>query len=441
MLQKTNLSRREFIKKSTAGAAGLTVASNLFSLGNVLGANERVRVAAIGTGRRCRSLIRGFHQFSKEMNMEMVAVCDLWKIAREEGTKLVEELSGKKPKVYRNTDELYEKEKNLDAVIIGTGDFQHAIPCAEAVRLGKDVYVEKPLANNFDDARNVRKAVLESDRVVQMGTQRRSSGHYKTAKKIIESGAFGELRIVEMNWNVNQPKRWRREEEAALLREEDVDWKRWLLNRPYQPFDPRKYLEFRLFWPYSSGLPCQWMSHQIDTVAWFADDPYPAEVAALGDIYQWKDGRENPDTFAAVFKYPKGFQVNYTARQTNSYGGTKEVYLSNLGALDTGQWILSGDGGRDGVRPTGKNGNLLEETYVDDKGRNRTKGISEPIVPTEQGEDHIKNWMECLRSRKTPNADIEAGYSHSVALCMVIEAMHTGKRVRFDPDKHEILVD
>ena len=440
MPNSKNVTRREFMKKSAAGAAGISLASSVFSLGHVLGANDRVRVAAIGTGGRCRGLIRDFHQFNQEMNMEMVAVCDLWKIAREKGTNLVEELSGKKPKVLRNTDELYEM-KDIDAVIIGTGDFQHALPCAEAVRLGKDVYVEKPLANHFEDAKEVRQAVLESDRIVQVGTQRRSSGRYKSAKKIIDSGIFGDLKVVEMNWNVNQPKRWRREKDVAIMKEEDTDWKRWLLRQPEVPFDPRKYLEFRLFWPYSSGLPCQWMSHQIDTVAWFADDPYPAEVVAMGDIYQWEDGRENPDTLSAVFKYPAGFQVNYTARQTNSYGGTKEVYLSNLGALDTGNWTLSGDGGRSGVRPVGKNGQLLEEAYVDDRGRNRTRGLSEPIEASEEGVHHMKNWMDCIRSRQKPNADIEAGYSHSVALCMVIEALHTGKRVRFNPHSHEILVD
>ena len=440
MTPHENMTRREFIKKSATSAVGLAMASNAFSLGNVLGVNDRVRVAATGTGNRCRGLIQDFHKFNQELNMEMVAVCDLWKIAREKGAKLVEELSGKKPKMLRNTDELYEM-KDIDAVIIGTGDFQHALPCAEAVRNGKDVYVEKPLANNFDDALEVRKAVLDSDRIVQMGTQRRSSGRYITAKKMIDAGVLGDLKIVEMNWNVNQPKRWRREKEVASLKQEDTDWKRWLLNRPHEPFNARKYLEFRLFWPYSSGLPCQWMSHQIDTVAWFADDPYPAEVVAIGDIFVWKDGRENPDTFATILKYPKGFQVNYTARQTNSYGGTKEVYLSNSGALDTGKWILSGEGGREGVRPKGKDGKLLEEPYVDDRGRNRTRGLSEPIVSSEEGVHHMKNWMDCIRTRKKPNADIEAGYSHSVALCMVIKAMHSGKRVRFDAKHHEILMD
>jgi predicted dehydrogenase len=265
----------------------------------------------------------------------------------------------------------------------------------------------------LEDAKIARETVLASDSIVQIGTQRRSEGKYMRAVEWIRPGKLGDIVTVEIQRNVNQPMRWRRHSDVASLKEEDTDWKRYLLNRPYEPFDPRKYLEFRLFWPYSSGLPDQWMSHQMDTVAWFADDPYPDSVVAQGSLVCWNDGRRNPDTFSAIFKYPKGFQVNYTARQTNSYGGTKEVYSFNRGVIDLGAGTIS----------------------ADDNGKLRPMKI-----PSVDGTDHMKNWMECIRSRKKPNADIEAGYSHAVAVAMAIEAMHTRQRVIFHQKRHEIVL-
>jgi predicted dehydrogenase len=157
--------------------------------------------------------------------------------------------------------------------------------------------------------------------------------------------------MVELTWNVNQPGRWRRPALVAQMREEDTDWKRFLLNRPYEPFDARKHLEFRLFWPYSSGLPGQWMSHQIDTVHWFSQLPHPRSASANGGIYAWKDGRKNADTMTVVFDYgplddlSKGFQVVFTSRQTNSAGETKEIYYSNGGTMNLDTNVISHEGG------------------------------------------------------------------------------------------------
>ena len=134
---------------------------------------------------------------------------------------------------------------------------------------GRDAYVEKPTAHTMEDARVFRAAVKKTGKIVQIGTQRRSTPSYQKAAEYIKSGKFGDIVMVEMTWNVNQPGRWRRPDVVPLLKEEDTDWKRYLMNRPYEPFDARKYLEFRLFWPYSSGIPDQWLVHQIDTVHWF----------------------------------------------------------------------------------------------------------------------------------------------------------------------------
>ena len=137
--------------------------------------------------------------------------------------------------------------KYTDAVIISTADFQHALHLAEAVRAGQDAYCEKPFAETMADARVALKAVQESKKIVQIGSQRRSTPNYIAANEYLRSGKFGKIVMVELTWNVNQPGRWRRPNDVPLLKEADTDWKRWQLNRPSQAFDARKYLEFRLF--------------------------------------------------------------------------------------------------------------------------------------------------------------------------------------------------
>ena len=207
----------------------------------------------------------------------------------------------------------------------------------------------------MEDARAILKAVEETKKVVQIGTQRRSGGNYMSADEFIRSGKFGDIVMVEMSWNVNQPGRWRRPKLVKEISQQDVDWNRFLLNRRENgkkaEWDPRKYLEYRLFWPYSSGIPDQWMVHQIDTVHWFTGLPRPRSVVANGGIYQWHDGRTNFDTMTAVFDYgpandsAKGFQVVYSSRMSNSAGGTKELYYSNAGMLNLDNNKITPEGG------------------------------------------------------------------------------------------------
>jgi predicted dehydrogenase len=322
-------SRRQFLRVAGAGAAGLALAPAR-SYARIQGANDRVRVALVGYSDRSRgSLVRAFQQHAASMNFEIVAVSDIWSLRREAARTQLEKITGSAPILCRNNEELYER-TDVDAVIIGTADFQHALHGVEAVRAGRDAYVEKPLANTMDDARAIRAAVKETGRIVQIGTQRRSARNYHAANDYLKSGDFGDIVAVEMTWNVNQPGRWRRKAAVDTLRQEDTDWNRYLLNRPREAFDPRKYLEFRLFWPYSSGIPDQWLVHQIDTVHWFTGYPRPRSVVANGGVYLWQDGRTNWDTFTGVYDYgplddpKKGFQVIYSSRMTNAAGGVKE---------------------------------------------------------------------------------------------------------------------
>jgi predicted dehydrogenase len=440
-----NHPRRQFLKAGSAALAASAVSWNARSYAAILGANDRVRVGVIGCGDRMKqALIPAFLENSKEMNFEFVAVSDLWNRRREEGTAQIQKLSGAPVEAVRNNDELYAR-KDVDAVLIATADFQHARHGAEAVNAGRDAYVEKPTAHTMEDARLFRDAVHKTGKIVQVGTQRRSTPSYIKAAEYIKSGKFGDIVMVEMTWNVNQPGRWRRPDVVPLLKEQDTDWKRYLMNRPYEPFDARKYLEFRLFWPYSSGIPDQWLVHQIDTVHWFTGLPHPRSVVANGGIYLWKDGRQNWDTMTAVFDYgplddpTKGFQVQYSSRFTNSAGGVKELYYSNGGMIDMDKQTVTPNGGlgAKSAAEMGMKANLLPSFSLVEHAEAVSTAANTGSDP--QTSANMRNWMECVRSRKTPNASIEAGYSHSIALCMNVAAIQTGQKVTFDDKTQQVI--
>ena len=438
--------RREFIQKSAVGAAGLTIggmAMSAKSYGRIIGANDRVKVGILGfSGRFESSLGPAFQKYAKEMNFEFAAVCDLWNKRRNDGINWVKKHNDTTPIETRNTDELYNLK--LDAVVISTADFQHALLCGESVKAGMDVYCEKPFAETMDDAIFAKKAVKESGKVVQIGSQRRSGPNYQAAHDYIQEGKFGKICAVEMTWNVNQPGRWRRPAEVAAIKESDTDWTRFLMNRPVEKWDPRKYLEFRLFWPYSSGIPGQWMAHQIDTVHWFSHLPHPRSVAANGGVYVWKDGRRNYDTMTAVFDYgpldnlEEGFQVIYSSRQTNESGGTKEWYFSNGGKLDLDTNKITSEGGLKEryAREMGMSANLLADFELPQlKVETESKTGADPLTNA-----HMKNWMDCVRANNVKtNAPVEAGYSHSIATTMTTAALRTGQKATFDEKTQQVM--
>lgn len=441
-------SRRDFIKKSALATAGTYLGAMSFgakSYGNIIGANDRVRVGVVGFSDRFRSsLLPAFAGHHKELNFDMVAVSDIWKRRREEGQAQIKEKMGHDIKTFVNNEALYSS-KEVDAVIISTADFQHALHTVEAVRAGCDTYTEKPFAETMEDARAALKAVKETGKIVQIGSQRRSGKNYHAAADFVKSGKFGGITMVELTWNVNQPGRWRRQALVDQIKESDTDWKRYQMNRPAEAWDPRKYLEFRLFWPYSSGLPGQWMSHQIDTVHWFSSLKNPRSATANGGIYQWKDGRKNWDTIAVAFDYgpaddlSKGFQVTFTSRMHNGDENPAEIYYSNGGEMNLNTNMVTPTGGLTErfAKPMGMSANLLTEAnlnVVDEKIIASANTGNDPLTS-----GHMRNWMESVRDRKQPNAPVEAGYSHAIAVIMANAAVHTGMKATFDEKTQEVM--
>ena len=439
--------RRLFIKQAAMATTGIALSKFGFSASSynkIIGANDRVRVGVVGFSDRHRSThMPCFMNHYKELNFDVVAVSDIWKQRREQGAAMWKDKLQHDIIACRNNEEMNSK-KIVDAVFISTADFQHATHAAEAVKAGCDAYVEKPFAETMEDNRMAFKAIKASNRIVQIGSQRRSGSNYKAAEEFIKSGKFGPITMVELSWNVNQPGRWRRMALLNQIKEEDTDWKRFLLNRPYVNFDARKYLEYRLFWPYSSGIPGQWMSHQIDTVHWFSGLQHPRSVVANGGIYAWKDGRKNWDTMTAVFDYgptndaSTGFQVNFSSRMHNGDEKPAEIYYANGGELNliTNQVSSKGGLNKKFADEMKMQANLLPEISLSE--------VEPVIASANTGGDrltsnHIRNWMECVRSRKQPNAPVEAGYSHSIATIMTNAAVHTGQKVTFDEKTQEVM--
>lgn len=451
-----DVGRRQFLKQ-TGGAvlAGTAAALTAKSYTRVLGANDRIRLAQLGCGGRGGGHIHMVHMAAQKTPVEMVAVCDIWSVARERRAKQVSDLFGTQPAVFKYSEEMLAR-PDIDGVMIATGDFQHAKLCMEVVQAGKDCYVEKPFANVLEEAKAARAAVKASKQMVQMGTQHRSQPYPLAVRDLIRSGRIGEVVRITQEWNTNQP-RWRyipRVDDGknpTLLKEEDTDWRRWLLGRPDRPFDPHVYLEFRLYRDFSSGIFDQWLSHGSDLVHLWTDETHPVSAAATGGVLTWNDGRENPDNATVSVLYPKGFLYTYTTSFSNSYRSYSRIYgregtIENYGGEGASLFLVTREGGRHEQDPESHMG----PTYTAPPGMGPEQDKAEIVhvpnapVPNSHGPsdddvDHLMHWLDSMRDRKEPNATVDHGFSHAIVCIMAAKSYWSGKRLYWDPSKEEIL--
>jgi len=429
------INRRTFLNQTAAAIGGAGVLSYpAFSYSRIKGANDRVLLGHIGIGDRGSELDWIVSQLKDKHNVEMAAVCDLWKVNREKAASRAQTVYGRAPRTFQYMDDLL-AQKDIDAVVISTADFQHAPVLRMVAEAGKDAYCEKPMANDLDEAKAARDAVLSRNLIVQIGTQHRSEPYQIATKQLIDSGALGEVSKVEMVWNYNGP-RWRGRREVEHIREQDTDWRRWLMHKPYRPFDPRAYFEFRLYKDFSSGIADQWLCHGADLMHYFLEDSFPKSVVANGGIFAWKDGRENPDTFQALLEYPKGFLMSFSTsfgNDSDSFSRImgKQATLVNIGGEGSPRWKWVEEKGNHEDNPYIKR----DEKYVLLPG-------SDKIPPPGMGDtdlSHMTNFLECLRSRKAPNATVLNGYAHSVVVIMAARAYREGKKLYWDPKAEQIL--
>jgi predicted dehydrogenase len=443
------MNRRAFIRQATASAAALSALSTTAqSYGRILGANDRIRLGQLGCGARSHGHIHMVALAAKETPVETVAVCDLWSLARERRAAQVAKAFGAAPKTYVYYDDML-AHADLDGVMIATADFQHARHCTDVVRAGKDCYVEKPFANMLRDAKEARAAVKSSKQVVQMGTQHRTQPYPLAVRDLVQSGRIGRIVKISQEWNVNM-QRWRGRPEVKELKEADTDWKRWLLDRAPMPFDPRVYLEFRLYREFSSGIFDQWLSHASDLVHLWTGENAPVSTAANGGVMVWKDGRENPDSCSVVSTYSSGFLHTYTTTFGNSYRSFTRIQgtegtIDNFGGEGASLFLVTKEGGRHEADPESGRPRYVEPPSMgapEDQARIVTVPGAIPRDsngPDDDDAHHLRDWLDAMRSRKQPSATVDHGFSHSVACMMAAESYWKGVRVWWDTEREEIV--
>lgn len=415
-MKKRSYTRRTFLANTSAGSA--VVAATALSVRRVQGANERISIGMIGNGSRASEHLTDIIKLSKQYNVEITAVCDVWQPNLERAAGIVAKAYGQTPYKCTKFGELLAL-KNVDAVVIATPDFLHTPIMIEALKADKDVYVEKPMSLEIENANKALDLAREHDRVVQVGTQYRSSGSYRAASRVLATGVLGHISRISASANFNQA-RWARRYDDC--KEEDVDWDAYLLNRPKRPFDPKLLRRWQHYKECTNGLSGLWMSHYVDAVHLLTGAKYPRSAVALGNIYVWKDTREHCDTFRTIFDYPEGFLFDWGMGLANSAGVFFHVY-GTCGMLDLGDNYVSPNK----LELSGKGGageNQIEETRS---------------IKPDKGYSHMGNWLECVRNHKRPIADIQYGHQHAVATIMSAQALHTGRRVIYDQEKRQIL--
>ena len=387
------MKRRDFLQ---AGAAATLLAPQ-----RILGANDRVRVALIGAGGRGRSVTRYARQAP---NVDVVAVSDVYVPRREQAAQ---ELGGpaKPAKDYR---EILGR-KDIDGVIIATPDHWHTPMVLEAISAGKDVYCEKPVTHRPEEGDKLIAGVEGSKQVVATGTQQRSWDHYLAAKDIVDSGELGQITFVEMWWYQN----YLTSKDPGEVDVSQLDWAQWLGAQPKQPFDAMKFRRWRFFWDFGGGIFTDLMTHWIDVVQWYMKSPQPQRVQASGSTHAttWL---EAPDTVTATILYPQNYTVLYRTTLVGSLEGGGIKFRGSKAMLRLT---------RDGFA-------LYPEGVV----RAELTNLPEPTKTMQQTGDgtktNIENWIACIRSRKTPNANIRAGVEAARTSHLANIAMRQEKIVR-----------
>ena len=433
------MNRRSFLQKSALATAGLFTAK---SYAQVPGVNERVRVGVIGFGLVGRIHTRNFHGLK---NAQVVAVSDCYEPRMDACVELV----GSDCAKFGDFRKMLER-KDLDAVVVATPDHWHALQTMIACDAGKDVYVEKPLHLFVREGEWMQKVASRTKRVVQVGTQQRSAPHYHKAKELLRNGAIGELVSVECNFfrNVmpgigNPP-----DGEPPA----DLDWEMMLGPAPERRYNPNRAIyHFRWFWDYSGGQMTNLGHHSLDIVHWIYDLKAPKAVASSGGRFFLKDNGEVPDTQDAIIEYPKFNAIVQFRECTAGAGSTSMGSLTFMGTKGTMQL------GRDGfeilpdakVAPVNAYARIIgghpvggpqpvpepDNDFWGEKAEDKSGDWQAQYV------DHARNFVESVKSRKTPNSDLASSHWVSTACHLGNISLRTGRKISWDDKKNDIRAD
>lgn len=336
----------------------------------------------------------------------MVAVCDVYEPNLQAGLKAAS--TGAKP--YGNYKRLLE-DKSIDAVIIATPDHWHARMAIDAVEAGKDVYVEKPMAHTIDEGFRLVDAVRRTRRVLQVGTQRRSFDLFQDAKRIMDSGETGDVRLVN-SWWLNHTGTLRQRKLEGKL-----DWQQWLGPAPKRELDPLRFFNWYYFWDYSGGLMVGQAAHVIDAIHWLMNSSRPTAVTcAAGRVNL--DGAEVPETTTMAIEYPENylavFTLGYKAMRYNLFNDQLKQFHGSKARFDVGRESYA-------LYPQSSALEMKPKLEV------KRPGSFGPATRA-----HIRNFLDCVRSRKDPNATVEMGQSTSIVLCMAMDSLRKGRRLRWN---------
>ena len=369
---------------------------------SALGANDRVRIGVVGTGGRARDLMKKLRELPGQ---EVVAVSDVYEPRMLEAAEIAGGRPVKMPDYRRMLDD-----KGVHAVLIGAPDHWHKAMTLEAIAAGKDVYVEKPVSHSIEEGVAMVAAVEASPQVVQTGTQQRSWDHWILGKQIVDSGKLGRVTFVNTYWYQLRSTQPLPDVDAARL-----DWKRWLGSARDQPFDAERFLRWRHFKDFGGGVLTDLLTHWIDVVHWYMGVDTPLTAVATGRNYLMKTW-EWPDAVTATLEYPKDFMVTHTG----TYGSS----------IDDGGLEFRGDQGTLKID--------RERLLVFNEA---SKKPGSPFTPEPEMQvrslgdgsvSHLRNWLDCIRSRKAPNAPMRVGHLAVRAAHIANAALGLGARVRFD---------
>lgn len=373
----------------------------LFIPSSVWGANDRPAYGMIGTGNRGRWLNESF----QKLGAQCVALCDVYSA----NLQLAQQQSPADARTYVNYAELLTQE-GIDFVVVAAPDHQHRPVYLDALAGGKDIYLEKPISLNLEESASMVEAARNTKRIIQVGMQRRSMNFVREARDLIQSGAIGEVSMVEAawNWHFTLPL-----DNSALPG--TLDWERFLGSAPKRPLEPRRFRWWRGFWDYSGGNVTDQGTHLMDVVQWLTNSGPPNSATCQGRIIK-AEGAEVPNVFSAVFEYPS-FLATWTLDYRSAYendwwitfrGEKASMVMNRLG------YSLFEDPGESPTPWTQSEAKLARK--VDDK--------DTPIV-------HLENFLDCVKTRATPNCTIEIGAAAVAGPHLANVAYREGRRVRY----------
>jgi predicted dehydrogenase len=414
------IDRRSFAKAGGAATLGWTAVS----ASRVYGANDGIRLGFIGVANRGGQLIKSFLTHD---NARTVALCDVHKPALDAALKRV----GGKADTCGDFRRVLER-KDVDAVVIATPDHWHAIMTVDACRAGKDVYVEKPLSKTVVEGRKMVEAARRHDRVVQVGTHRRSSKLYANVAELIARDKVGKItmskafRLSNM-YPLGIGKRQPTEPPK------DLDWEMWLGPRPMRDYQENiAPYKFR-WWGLYSSQAANFGVHRLDAIRWLTGERAPSSVCAMGGRFAVDDDRTIPDTMQTTFEFASGRLAvfgQYEASQNLALPGDRELARAKIELRGTLGTVYIGD---PGYQIIPERGGQFQDT------KQRMKPVREGTPDGDLTDQHTRNFLDCVKSRRSPTADVEIGHRSTTFAHLANISLQTRMRIEWDADQEKIL--